>query len=269
MNLGMEDLHLMTVFKRFHFLLLLFLPATTYACECTPSSAVTRFQLSEFVAKAEIVQITPDPLNSDYHDATIKIITLYKGEHLSKIKIRSVLNSSCSFLPSKNSTWIIFATKGDGMLSFGNCSGSMDIGMTFDPIKYPNLAKKYIKDIKLQESVISFLSDNKIFNPNPSLLWANYKDFGYLERYRNNNSFSVFQIDANTDLTIAAVKQLKKFRNNKLNRLVYDNLRKTLKFSGSHYLEPPLRSSRIILFFFFTQEDYSDHSTIKMMNLLE
>jgi hypothetical protein len=267
MNFGMEDLHLMSVFKRFHLLLLLFLPATTYACECTIASAVTKFQLSEFVAKAEIVQITPDPLNSDYHDATIKIITSYKGEHLSKIKIRSKLNSSCSFLPSENSTWIIFAGMGDGILSFGACSGSLDIGRTFDPIQYPNLARDYSKDINLQESVISFLSENKIFNPNPSLLWVSYKDFGYLRRYRNNNSFSVFQIDVNTDLTIAAVKQLKRFRNRKLNRLVYDNLKETLKFSSSHFIEPPLRPSKVILFFFFTQEDYSDHSTVKVMNL--
>ena len=259
----------MTLFKRFQFLLLLFLPAISYACECTIPSATTKFQMSEFVAKAEIVEFTPDPLNSDYHDATLRIITLYKGEYLSKIKIRSVLNSSCSFLPSKNSTWIIFASMGDGMLSFGNCSGSMDIGRTFDPIQFPNLARDYSKDIKLQESVISFLSDNKIFNPNPSLLWVNNKDFGYLRRYRNNNSFSVFQIDINTDLTIAAVKQLKRFRNRKLNRLVYDNLSKTLKCSSGIFGEPPLRPSKVILFCFFNQEDYSDHSTVQIMNLLE
>jgi hypothetical protein len=171
--------------RLFYFLLVFLFPVASHACSCGNIGVVNDFQQSKFVAKAKILRITPDPANPDYHDAVIEIISLYKGEHLSKIKILSSLKSSCSFLPVENSTWIIFAQRWQGMLSFGSCSGSRDIGENFDAVQYPDAAKNYRNSIKLTEGVLSFLGEHRMFNPNSADLFAFDTEINALKGYKN------------------------------------------------------------------------------------
>ncbi len=252
--------------KFFYFLLVCLFPAASYACSCAYEGVVKNFQESEFVAKAKIIKITPDPKNSEYHDAVIEIISLYKGQHLSKIKIMSSLNSSCGFLPIENSIWIIFAQRWQGMLSFGFCSGSINIDRTFDPIQYPNAAKNYGNMIKLKEGAISFLSKNSIFNPNPSLLRAYNTEIGSFKGYKNKSSFAVFQVDVNSDCSIAAIKQLKKFQNRKLNKLVFNSMKTKLTFTGKQG-KSLAKPARMILFCFFYQQNGSDQSFLSFFDM--
>ena len=219
---------------------------------CGNVGVVRDYQQSEFVAKAKIIKTTPDPENAEYHDAVIQIISLYKGEHLDKIKILSSLNSSCGFLPQENSTWIIFAQRWKGMLSFRFCSGSINLSRTFDEVQYHNAAENYGKTIKLRENVITFLSEHSIFNPNPSMLWAYNMDIESFKGYKNKNSFAVFQVDVNADLSIVAIEQLRKFQNRKLNKLVFTSMKKNLKFTNKGG-KPLLKPTRFILFCFFYQ----------------
>jgi hypothetical protein len=163
----------------------------------------------------------------------IEIISLYKGEHLSKIKILSSLKSSCSFLPVENSTWIIFAQRWQGMLSFGSCSGSRDIGENFDAVQYPDAAKNYRNSIKLTEGVLSFLGEHRMFNPNPADLFAFDTEINALKGYKNKNSFAVFQVDVDSKRSVTAVKQLEKFQNGKLNKLVLKSLKTKLTFAST------------------------------------
>lgn len=252
--------------KIFYSVLVFLFPVASYACSCATEGVVYKFQQSEFVAKAKIVKITPDTTNSDYHDAVIKIISLYKGEHLAKIKIMSSLNSSCSFLPEENSTWIIFAQRWQGMLSFGFCSGSINLDRTFDSVMYPNANRNYGNTIKLKEGVISFLCKNKIPNPNPSMLHASSTKIGSLKGYKNNNSFAAFQLDVNSDFSIATIKQLKKFQNRKLNRLVYDIMRADLTLS-SRRAQPLTKPTRVILFCYFYKDDDHDQSFLSFIDV--
>ncbi len=150
----------MTKLKHLLCLFLFLFPGSLFACSCAYEGVVNNFQASEFVAKAKIIKITPDSANSDYHDAVIEIINLYKGKQLSKIKIMSLVNTSCGFLPDENSTWIIFASTWQGVLSFGFCSGSMQVDKTVDRVKYPNGAKIYGNTIKLKEDVLTFLKES-------------------------------------------------------------------------------------------------------------
>ena len=248
-----------------YFLLIFSFPVPLFACSCGLESLVNKFQQSEFVAKAKIIKITPDPTNSEYHDAVIKITNLYKGEHLNKIKIMSSLNSSCSFLPLENSTWIIFAQRWQGTLSFGFCSGSIDMDQTFDPIQYPNAAKNYCREIKLKEGVISFLSKKGIFNPNPSLLRANNSEIESLKGYKNKNSFAAFQVDVNSDFSIAAIQQLKKLKNAKLNKLILNSMKTKLKVTGRRG-RPLTKPERIFVICYFYQQSGTRQSYLSLYN---
>jgi hypothetical protein len=252
--------------KLFYFLLIFFFPAVSNACICVGKGVVDYFQESEFVAKAKIIKISPDPKNSDYHEAVIEVIHLYKGERLNKIKIMSAVNSSCRFLPVENATWIIFAQRWEGTLSFGFCSGSLDMTETFDTIPYPSTAKIQSNTIKLKEDVISFLSKKSIFNPNSSMLSAYNTEIESFKGYKNRNSFAVFQIDVNSNLSIAAIKQLKKFQNGKLNRLVFNSMKTKLTFVNKG--EKPLaKSSRVILVCFFYQQRLSEQNFVTFNDL--
>lgn len=149
------------------------------------SNGFRLFQQSQFVAKAKILKVTPDSANNDYHDADIELITLYKGERRAKIKILSVRNSSCFFLPSVNSTWIIFVSVSGGTLSFGSCSGSLELDRVFDTAQYPNAGENYSKKIALKQQVLEYLSSHGILNPNPPGLYFFSDNLRSVKGYKN------------------------------------------------------------------------------------
>ncbi|NRF37570.1 hypothetical protein [Pedobacter foliorum] len=252
--------------KRLLCLFLFLFPAGLYACSCANEGVVNNFQTSEFVAKAKIIKVTPDPENSEYHDAVIEIINLYKGQRLSKVKIMSSLNSSCAFLPDENSTWIIFAQVWQGTLSFGFCSGSMKVDEYFDPVQYPNAAKNWGNTIKLREGAIAFLNEHKIFNPNPSFIRVHSTEIGSFKGYENTNAFAVFQIDVNSDFTIAKVKQLKNFQNKKLNSLVFKSMKTNLTLSGKRG-KPLAKSTQLFLFCYYYEQNGSQQSFLSFFDI--
>jgi len=227
---------------------------------------VNNFQASEFVAKAKIIKITPDPSNSEYHDAVIEIINLYKGEQLRKIKIMSSLNTSCSFLPNENSTWIIFASKWQGMLSFGFCSGSIQLDRTFNSVQYPNAAKNYGNTIRLKEDVLAFLKDQSLVNPNPDLVHPYNTELETFKGYKNKNKIAAFQVDLNEDLSISRIKQLKKFQNSHLNTLVFNSMKTNLKFYGKRG-KPLAKPARLTLFCYYYEQNGSEQSFLSFIDL--
>lgn len=247
-------------------LIIVLFPAKLLACSCAYEGVVNNFQQSKFVAKAKIVRVTPDTANQEYHDAEIEIIKLYKGEQLSKIKIMSSLNSSCAFLPDSNTTWIIFANVWQGILSFGFCSGSMQIDMKFDSVEYPNAGKNWSNTVKLRESVIAFLSEHNIPDPNPLLIRTFNTDIASFKGYKNKNRFAIFQVDVNSDFSIKEIKQLKKFQNRKLNNLVYDSMKKNLKLRGRSE-KPIAKSTRLILFCYYYEEQGSFQSFVSFFDV--
>lgn len=248
--------------KVIYFLSLFLFPIASFACKCLNRGVVNDFQTSEFVATARILEISPDLADADYHNAVIQIINLYKGERLTKIKIASRLNTSCSFLPGKNSSWIIFAQREQGKLSFGLCSGSINIDRTVDNTKYPSADNNHKDMIAIKEGAIAFLNKNRIFNPNPSALSAYNAEIESFKGYRNKNSFAVFEVDVNSDHSIAGIKQLKKFQNMKLNRLVFRSMRTNLKLYGK-----TKQSGKLILFCFFYQEKGRRQSFLSFSDL--
>ncbi|TCD01268.1 hypothetical protein [Pedobacter psychroterrae] len=249
----------MTKFNIILFHALLLLSTGAYACSCASIRVEDNFQHSQFVAKAKILKITPDPKNKSYHDAEIELITLYKGEHLKKLKILSTLNSSCRFLPSVNSTWLIFASEWQGVLSFGFCSGSLNLSETFDPIKYTKAERNYRRGIALKQQVLEYLSKKKLFDPNPLHLTAFNENLEMIEGYKNKDGFAVFQVDLTTDLSIASIKILKKFQNHALTKAVFDSMKKDLTISKPEN-KTTANPTRMLIFCYCHQFDSGEGS---------
>ena len=225
-----------------------------YACVCVNRGVTEYFQQSDFVAKAKITKITPDPKNEMYHDAELEIIALYKGESIKKIKIASELSTSCAFLPAVNSTWIIFASKWQGVLSFGFCSGGLNFSQTFDPVKYPSGGRHYFKSIALKQQVLEYLSSNKLLNPNPHSLTAFNPTLSKIKGYKNKDGIAVFQVDLKTDLSISAVRIVKPSENDALTNAVFDSMKKDVMLVKHPNKKAP-ETSQMILFCYYYEKD--------------
>ena len=242
---------------RFNILLLIILvlnSADAYACVCVNRGVTEYFQQSEFVAKAKIINITPDPKNEMYHDAELELIALYKGERIKKIKIASELNTSCAFLPAVNSTWIIFASKWQGVLSFGFCSGGLNFSKTFDPVKYPGGGRNYFKTIALQQQVLEYLSSNKLLNPNPHGLKAFNQTLLTIKGHKNKDGIAVFAVDLKTDLSISAVRIVKPFENDALTKAVFDSMKKDIMLVKHPNKKAP-NASQMLIFCYYYEND--------------
>ncbi|MCD0490043.1 hypothetical protein LPB86_17515 [Pedobacter sp. MC2016-14] len=221
------------------------------------------FQQAEFVAKVKILKVSQDTINTDYHNAEIQMVTLYKGKPRTDIKILSVLNSSCAFLPEVNSTWIVFASVWQGFLSFNFCSGSFQLDRAFDPIKYPNAKNNYRKSILLKEQVLAYLSHQNILNPNPAGLFLFNKDLATIKGYTDKELFAVFKVELNVDLSISKIEILKKFQNRALTEAVFNSIKNGLK------IVKPSRNSitrptNVIAFCYFYEGKDKDISFVSL-----
>ena len=177
--------------------LLMLVSVETFGCYCGFTPFLETYQRSDFIATAKISKVIQDNKNENYHDIEIEGINVYKGTPLNRLKIESSLNSSCAFLPSENTTWLIFASKDqNGFLSFGSCSGSIQIDRQFDLVEYPNLDIKYKKSVDLKLEALNFLKRSNISTVNKFNLITN--DYSIcsddLKGFKEKNRFAVFDI---------------------------------------------------------------------------
>ncbi len=195
--------------------LVLFCCQTASACRCVTRTLVEKVQTSDFVAKVKLLKITPDAVNSEYHDAVIEVLSLYKGTAISSVKIRSALRTSCAFLPKENTTWIIFARQWKDLLSFDACSGSIEEngGRYFD----------------LNEQVLSFFRQHQINSPLPQGMTVELGGIDRLKGFGNSNRFAAFQVKLKPDGSLDKITQLQRFSNGALNRAVLKAVKGSLK----------------------------------------
>ena len=238
-----------------YFLLLLFVCASVaaMACKCAPMRLADNFQRAGFVATAKIIDVTPDSLDSKYHDAEIEVINLYKGKSLKRIKIFS-RGGSCYFLPKKQTTWLIFATEFQGKLSFGFCSGSQHLDL-FDPVKEPGLYKKYRSSNELKLEAVEYLKRHNVFSSSLGNIFTWNDQLPSINGFKAKQRIAVFQIELATDFSVTAVKQLEKFGNAALDIAVLNSMRTNLKFSNTEkaYLDKPI--SYLVVCYYYPGED--------------
>lgn len=229
----------------------------TFSCECVSTPLLEKYQRSDFVAKIKILKVKQDDNHKDYHDIDFELINLFKGRSINKLKIESLLNTSCSFLPSENSTWLIFASRDqNGYISAGACSGSEQIDQAFDLVMYPNLDVKYKKSIDLKLEVLDYLKSKKItFDNKFKLTPTNFRPcLDDLKGYEEKNRFAVYQVIVNSDLSIKKIKVLKRFKNNDLSKKLTVCLRENMKISAQNMKVIPEKAKMTIIYFYYSSE---------------
>lgn len=243
----------MSSIKKLLLCLVMFISTETIACTCGRIPILSNYQLSEFIASAKILKVEKSN-DEDYHDINIDLMKVYKGVNITKLKVRSLYGSSCSFLPSVNTTWLIFASKDDrGFLSFGFCSGSEQIHPDVKIITYPNSGKKHL-DLKLE--VLSFLKKSKISAINQFNLKMN--DFNIsqdgLPGYTERNRFALYEIAVNQDLSIGNIRTLKGFNNKDLSKELIGRLRDKLKIDTENVNAIPEKTKIVLAYFYHSAE---------------
>ncbi|MES2829765.1 MAG: hypothetical protein V4687_16525 [Bacteroidota bacterium] len=223
-----------------------------FACDCIPSSLTQKFQKADFIAIVKLVKIRPDKSDLSYHDAEIKLIKLYKGDRINAIKIHSLVETSCGFLPTENSTWLIFAYKWEGKLSFDYCSGSSQLDIIEDEGEYPKSTGGFKRHNSLQIESLDFLKRHKIANLNPQNLAIVPPELESIKGYKNRNRFAVFQVNVDVSKTVTNVTTLRKFQNEELNKLITDKFKTELKFGNSLPLTKP---AQLFIFCYFYEKE--------------
>lgn len=247
----------MDLIKKLLLFFLMLIAKETFSCDCIVTSLISKYEQSDFIATIKIFKVIKDENNKDYHDIDFELINLYKGTSINKLKIESELNSSCSFLPSENTTWLIFASKDhNGFLSFGACSGSEQIDRVFDLIKYPNLDVKYKKIIDLKLEVLDFIKENKLAVDNKFKLMP--IDYGLcldgLKGFIEKDRFAVYELIVNRDLSIENIRILKRFNNKNLSKKLTVCLRNNLKITARNVDSIPEKAKIIMIYFYYSAE---------------
>ncbi len=214
------------------FLLILFFQQTV-ACDCAVVPLMERIANADFIATAKILEIKSDKVNPNFHNIEIEIIDLFKGNYESHLKINSVLNSSCAFFTPENTTWLIFAKQNiNGDLSFGYCSGALQLDREFKSERYPNADRNYKNSIELKLQILQYLKNANIKPRNEFRLKTNISsqflaDFKGFEVQKEH--FAFYELTVDKDLSIKKVNVLKEFDNDNLKHDLLKSVRENIE----------------------------------------
>ena len=242
--------------KNLVFLLLIFFCGKSFACECAIIGLINRYERADFVATAKIEKITPD--GDDYHTIEINIGEIFKGQEVSKLRIESILNSSCAFYTPENSNWLIFAYEdSEKGLVFGSCSGSIQLDRKVDEEKYLGLTKKIELSHLRKLNVLRYIKEKELdiknnFRLNYTFLndcLNNGKGFGLEE-----GTFGLFKIRVNKKLKVKKVTIVKGLQNNTLNGIVTKCFKENFELYNNDQSKIPKTSEILVGIYFYGAE---------------
>lgn len=193
-----------------------------------PTSILDLTAKADFIATANILEINQDKEDRTYYNLEIEISELFKGQRVSTLRLQGNMGS-CSLYTPKNTEWLIFAYKGkDGELSFGYCSGTIQLDKYLNSEIY---SRKYSKEeleklndiyrnkISSKTQLLRYLKNQKIEPTNTFDLRIYFID-DCLKQIRGfeekTERFSLYELTINMDLSIGKVRALKEFENKKL-----------------------------------------------------
>ena len=255
-----------TIFTIF-FLLLTY---QSFACSCVTMGVVERYGKADFVAKAKILDVKPDPEREEFHVLKVQIVDLFKGNKINTLYLNSDLKSSCAFLTPENTTWLIFANKNsNGELGFGLCSGPQQVDRVFDSSKYPNASKNHQKSLDLKFEVLEYLNSKNIdpkneFNLPLFLYRSSLKDFKGIDL--GKEKFALYEVTVKKNLSIQRIKEIKGFRNKKISKKILQRLKEDLEIGNTDRTEIP-KKVKLILPLYYYPEDNGDPSFLSRHDL--
>lgn len=242
-------------------ILISFLLIANYAfsCECSIVKLIDRYQKSDFIAKVKVIRVSEYNAKNYYQNAEVEIIDLFKGSKINNIKISSDLRSSCGLYVPENSVWLIFAQiDNNGNLSFGYCSGSIQLDRNMISKEYPNAEKNIKKSIELKLSVLKFLSSQNITNTNEYNLRLTYSKAceNDLKGYEIQKiKFAVYEITIEKDLTISKIESLQEFENKQLSEEILKCMKENLKVDNRKISEISKTTKIGKIFYYYEAEN--------------
>lgn len=251
-------------------LFILFNAGYALACSCVSQELISRASRADFIATAKINTVKPDPNNSKYHILQVQILELYKGRYIEEIKLHSQLNSSCAMLIEEGSSWLIFADiNKNGDLSFGMCSGSIQLDRKFDEEKYPGLRENYVQRIKNKQLMLAevkeVLIDTDIYYTwavrNNSNNWRlEFKDWDLKE-----HSVGFYELIIDKDFNVVKVNSLKGFDDSEYNEKFLENLKRNISISGFSKDENIQSKTSLIIGFYYGKRGKGNRAYIQKL----
>ncbi len=238
-----------------------FLIAKTFGCDCITEPFAVQYQRSDFIAVAKIISIDAGEANADYSDIEIDIITLYKGNPVTKLKMESPLKSGCGVNAQLNSVWLIYAGKTpNGSLAFGDCSNPVRLDQPEADIyddKYKTRRQQFVdrtfklldflKEAKLSIAVET-TANVHLFRDTINLL-KGFEEPAY--------NFSAFELLFNTGSELEEIKVLKEFNNSILAEQIKRQLvQATVRHNSNSPIEKKERRFLVLLFFYPPEGEY-------------
>lgn len=252
------------------FISFLFITNYVFSCQCMTLKLIDRFQKADFIAEVKIIKVSEYNSENYYQSADVEIIELFKGSRINNIKISNNLRSSCGLFVPENSVWLIYAqTDHNGNLSFGYCSGSIQIDKIVISKKYPNAEKNRKKSIEQKLSVLKFLSAQKIKTINEYNLRLTYSkacenDFKGYEVHKIK--FAIYEVYIEKDLTISKIEPLQEFDNKQLSEEILRCMKENLKVDNRK-ISKILDTTKIEMIFYYYESDKGYKSFISEFDL--
>lgn len=236
------------------------------ACTCGSLYMTEKYQNSDFIATAKILSVEPNPTDKQTHFIEIEILNLFKGSRVTKLLLDSRLNSSCAFMVSVNSTWLLFAKKdSQGFLMFGNCSNCEQIDRYANQ---PAYRERHIKRINRKLEFLNFIKKNQLIvedKYNLTLYHAN-NDTDSLRGFDEKESFAVFEVIISSNLSIKSVSVIKPFSNRELSQKIVECLSNNSLIGNRKETSMP-EETKIILAYFYYASDGKHPSFVTQFDL--
>ena len=243
---------------------------SSFACECISHPFMVQYHQSDFIATAKILKVSGDELASEYRHVDIEIIELFKGEITSSIKEVNVNRNNCGIFTPENTTWLIFASKdSDGVLQIDACSGAQEIKEIPYDDKYPNYKKNVEANLSRTLEILSYLKKENLSSTNeyhltPNIPSSCYRDLKGFECTRQ--TFSVFELTVQKDLSISNIKAVKEFDNIELSSKLFTCIKQNTIINTFKVKQIPTTTKVLVICFFYPAEgEYK--SFISFLNL--
>lgn len=263
----------MNLFKFYSLFILFFLfnGKNANACDCSIPNVLDHIRESDFIAVAKINSLSLDTENSNRHNAEIEILKLYKGKPIKEIKVWSLLNSSCSFLPDEGSLWLIFSTKNyEGILGFGFCSGAILLDEEFDKKKKTINTKDFYDKTGFRLQVLDFLPKSKLKRENKAGLYISTSD-EYLSGYRGSeiegDRFALYELSIDTNLSIEAIEPIKEFTFSSSQRSLIPLLKENLKVYTYDSEKTFIKPQKLIIGVYFYPAEGKNESFLSLFGI--
>jgi hypothetical protein len=219
---------------------------------CGILSFTEHFENADYVAIGKILKVYPNESDEEIYKADIQEVNLIKGQKISSIYVggRSdgKIGSSCSIYTPEGKEYIFFGKKNkDGLIVFGECSGTRDLDYVKEKTSYIlealEILKNKSKDFTGHPPVVNF-----------SALYPTLQEYKGIPM---KEKFALFEVEFHEDLKVEKVKILKGFGSEVDQKIVTSLLQSTgwkIQYSKDKFTVPK-GTKKLIGVYYYEADD--------------